>query len=123
MANRLELFRGISQAIANSYDGSKHKMVRFDHEWSRPVLTKKASVGNRVAIIGAGGIGFDVAQFLVSEGKSSTLNLDEWLKEWGVADPEEFRGGLAPNGPEVVEPLRQVSLFQRKNERLGNIID
>ncbi len=83
------------------------------------VLTKKASVGNRVAIIGAGGIGFDVAQFLVSEGKSSTLNLDEWLKEWGVADPEEFRGGLAPNGPEVVEPLRQVSLFQRKNERLG----
>ncbi|MEL7312831.1 MAG: NADPH-dependent 2,4-dienoyl-CoA reductase, partial [Pseudomonadota bacterium] len=61
------------------------------------VLRDKRPVGKRVAIIGAGGIGFDVAEYLVhNDGESSTLDLDEWLNEWGVVDPEHSRGGLSP---------------------------
>jgi 2,4-dienoyl-CoA reductase (NADPH2) len=83
------------------------------------VLRHKAPVGNRVAVIGAGGIGFDVSEFLVQQGKSATLDLPEWLKEWGVADPAQHRAGLAPEGPQPHAPARQVTLLQRKPEALG----
>jgi 2,4-dienoyl-CoA reductase (NADPH2) len=82
------------------------------------VLRGKAPVGNRVAIIGAGGIGFDVAEYLVT-GDSPTLDLPEWMKEWGVTDPEDVRSGLAPEGPQPEAPLRQVTLMQRKAKALG----
>ena len=83
------------------------------------VLRDKAPVGDRVAVIGAGGIGFDVSEFLTQAGESPTLNLDEWLAEWGVADPEEHRAGLAPDGPKPEAPARRVTLLQRKAERPG----
>ena len=83
------------------------------------ILTGKEKAGKKVGIIGAGGIGFDVAQFLVNDNESSTLNIDKWLDEWGVADPEYARGGLAPEGPAVIPPERQVTLFQRKSEKIG----
>ena len=60
----------------------------------------RRQVGKRVAVIGAGGIGFDVSEFLVHEGDSPTENLPDWMREWGVADPAEHRGGLAPEGPQ-----------------------
>lgn len=82
------------------------------------VLRGKADVGKSVAIIGAGGIGFDVAEFLVT-GDSPTENLPEWLEEWGVGDPSETRGGLRPEGPQPEAPTRQVTLLQRKSEKLG----
>ncbi|HHB80658.1 MAG TPA: NADPH-dependent 2,4-dienoyl-CoA reductase, partial [Aliiroseovarius sp.] len=82
------------------------------------VLAGGAEVGKRVAIIGAGGIGFDVAEFLTT-GASPTLDLAEWRREWGVGDPEQMRGGLAPEGPQPEPPLREVVLLQRKAERLG----
>ncbi len=63
------------------------------------VLLHGKPVGERVAIVGAGGIGFDVAEFLVTRpGHSPTLNLPEWLEEWGVADPAEVRGGVVARG-------------------------
>ncbi len=83
------------------------------------VLHGKAPVGPRVAIVGAGGIGFDVAEFLVHDGQSPTENLEEWKSEWGVGDPEETRGGLAPEGPRPEPPARAVTLLQRKAERPG----
>jgi 2,4-dienoyl-CoA reductase (NADPH2) len=83
------------------------------------VLRHKAPVGERVAIVGAGGIGFDVAEFLVHEGDSPTEDLSEWKEEWGVGDPEDTRGGLAPEGPQPEPPARQVTLLQRKAERVG----
>ncbi|KZY43260.1 NADPH-dependent 2,4-dienoyl-CoA reductase, partial [Roseovarius sp. HI0049] len=83
------------------------------------VLRGKASVGKRVAIVGAGGIGFDVAEFLVHDGESPTENLTEWKEEWGVGDPAETRGGLAPEGPQPDPAARQVTLLQRKSERPG----
>jgi 2,4-dienoyl-CoA reductase (NADPH2) len=82
------------------------------------VLLHRKPVGRRVAIVGAGGIGFDVAEFLVTPpGHSPTLNLHEWLAEWGVADPGEVRGGVVR--PQPAPPARQVTLLQRKSGRLG----
>ena len=83
------------------------------------VLRGKAKVGQRVAIVGAGGIGFDVAEFLVHDGESPTENLAEWKEEWGVGDPAETRGGLAPEGPQPDPAARKVTLLQRKSERPG----
>lgn len=82
------------------------------------VLLHQKPVGERVAIVGAGGIGFDVAEYLVTEpGHSPTLNLTEWLTEWGVADPEAVRGGVVRAQP--TPPARQVTLLQRKSGKLG----
>ncbi|UWR58547.1 NADPH-dependent 2,4-dienoyl-CoA reductase [Phaeobacter inhibens] len=83
------------------------------------VLRHKAEVGKRVAVIGAGGIGFDVSEFLLHEGESATENLPLWMKEWGVADPADHRAGLAPEGPQPEAPAREVTLLQRKAERHG----
>ncbi|MEN8918667.1 MAG: NADPH-dependent 2,4-dienoyl-CoA reductase [Octadecabacter sp.] len=82
------------------------------------VLRGKAKVGKRVAIIGAGGIGFDVAEYLVTD-DSPTENLQEWLEEWGVGDPAETRGGIRPEGPQPDAPVREVTLLQRKATKLG----
>ncbi|MBI2746915.1 MAG: NADPH-dependent 2,4-dienoyl-CoA reductase [Burkholderiales bacterium] len=84
------------------------------------VLRRKLPVGRRVAIVGAGGIGFDVAEFLVSEGHSTTVDLPAWLAEWGVTDPAQQRGGLSAEGPQVSPPGRQVTLLQRKAGKLGD---
>ena len=83
------------------------------------VLRHEAGVGDRVAIVGAGGIGFDVAEFLVQAGTSPTINLEEWKEEWGIGDPSQERGGLAPEGPQPEAPARKVTLLQRKAERPG----
>jgi len=77
-----------------------------------------AAVGDRVAIIGAGGIGFDVAEFLTTD-ESPTEDIEEWLVEWGVTDPAEHRSGLVPQGPQPSPATREVTLLQRKAEKLG----
>jgi 2,4-dienoyl-CoA reductase (NADPH2) len=73
------------------------------------VLRDHKPVGERVAIIGAGGIGFDVAEYLVHSGTSTTLDLPAWQAEWGVADPALAPGGLATTKPAVSAPARQVT--------------
>ncbi len=83
------------------------------------VLRHKKPVGKTVAVVGAGGIGFDVAEFLVSAGHSTTVDLPAWQAEWGVTDPALAAGGLNPAGPEVIPPARQVTLLQRKPGKLG----
>ncbi|MHA1129121.1 MAG: FAD-dependent oxidoreductase, partial [Alphaproteobacteria bacterium] len=83
------------------------------------VLRDKVPVGKRVAIIGAGGIGFDVAEYLTQKGESPTLNLEEWKIEWGVGDPATTPGGLAASGPKPEAAARQVTLLQRKAQKLG----
>ncbi|SHF46988.1 2,4-dienoyl-CoA reductase (NADPH2) [Litoreibacter ascidiaceicola] len=82
------------------------------------VLRGGAKVGKRVAIIGAGGIGFDVAEYLTTD-DSPTVDLGAWMEEWGVTDPEAKRGGLAAEGPQPEPAVRQVTLLQRKSEKLG----
>jgi len=81
------------------------------------VLLHHKPVGKRVAVIGAGGIGFDVCEFLTQDGESPALHLDEWMKEWGVTDPAQSRGGVA--SPVITAPARQVTLLQRKAGKPG----
>jgi 2,4-dienoyl-CoA reductase (NADPH2) len=81
------------------------------------LLLHRKPAGRRVAVVGAGGIGFDVSEFLVSGGHSTTLDTAAWLREWGVADPAVARGGLGK--PEITPPARQVYLLQRKAAPLG----
>jgi len=83
------------------------------------VLRGSATVGERVAIIGAGGIGFDVAEFLAHAGPSPTLEPALWAREWGVGDPAESPGGLAPEGPRPEPPARRITVLQRKGTKPG----
>ena len=83
------------------------------------VLRGQVPVGPRVAIIGAGGIGFDVAEFLAHQGPSTTLDLQAWQREWGVGDPALSPGGLAPEGPQPSPAAREVFLLQRSQGKLG----
>ena len=83
------------------------------------VLAGRAEVGARVAIVGAGGIGFDVAEFLVHDAAhpSTALDVPAWRREWGVADPAEVRGGVV--APQPSAPARRITLLQRKPGKLG----
>ncbi len=81
------------------------------------VLARHQPVGAKVAIIGAGGIGFDVAEYLVERAPSPTTEIARWTREWGVDMKLEQRSGLQPPRPEA--PQRQVWLLQRSEGRLG----
>jgi len=81
-----------------------------------------APVGRRVAVIGAGGIGFDVAEYLVQTGASPTLDAARWRREWGVGDPALVPGGLAVCGPQPEAAAREVYLLQRKAEKPGRAL-
>ena len=83
------------------------------------VLKGNVTIGNTVVVIGAGGIGFDVVEFLVGSDDSPTKNLEEWKREWGVGNPSQTRGGLATGGTQPEKPKRQVYLLQRKAQKLG----
>jgi 2,4-dienoyl-CoA reductase (NADPH2) len=76
-------------------------------------------VGKRVAIIGAGGIGFDVAEFLASDGHSPTLDTASWLREWGVDLSARTPGGVEQVEKQVAPSPRTIYLLQRKDEPLG----
>jgi 2,4-dienoyl-CoA reductase (NADPH2) len=83
------------------------------------VLNGSRAVGRRVAIIGAGGIGFDVAEFLAHDGPSTALDRDAWRREWGVGDPSEARGGVAGVRAHPAPPAREIMLLQRKAGKPG----
>jgi 2,4-dienoyl-CoA reductase (NADPH2) len=81
------------------------------------VLEGRVAPGAKVAIVGAGGIGFDVAEFLVQEGPSPSLDPRRWMAEWGIDPAFETAGGLAKPNPEP--PARQVWLLQRSPGKPG----
>ena len=81
------------------------------------VLERRVTPGAKVAIIGAGGIGFDVAEFLVEDGPSATLDPQRWMAEWGVDANFETPGGLVPAHPEP--PARKLWLLQRSPGKPG----
>ena len=103
--------------------GIKPRQVRFPgSDDSRvlsylDVLARNHAVGARVAIIGAGGIGFDIAQFLLEHAPSPTTDVARWTREWGVDMQLEQPGGLQPPQPEPA--ARQVWLLQRTAGRPG----
>ncbi|MAL33925.1 MAG: NADPH-dependent 2,4-dienoyl-CoA reductase, partial [Marinobacter sp.] len=82
-------------------------------------LLERKPVGQRVAVIGAGGIGFDVSEFIVHKGDSPSLNTEHFMKEWGVDLSVEHRGGIQGVTAEVPAPAREVYLLQRKASKVG----
>jgi len=81
------------------------------------VLSGRVTPGKRVALIGAGGIGFDVAEFLVHEGPPPSLDTPRWMAEWGVDPTFEARAGLVR--PEPEPPAREIWLLQRSVGKPG----
>jgi len=82
-------------------------------------ITGAKPVGQKVAIMGAGGIGFDVAELITHEGKSSALDIDLFAREWGVDFANHPRGGVTGIEPEVFKSDRTVYLMQRKTTNVG----
>ena len=95
-------------------DGIRHPKVLSYLD----VLRDKKPVGKSVAIIGAGGIGFDVAEYLSHSGTSPSLDSKKFFAEWGVDTSYSTVGGLC--APEVEAPARQIFLLQRKNSKVGD---
>lgn len=81
------------------------------------VLKERVPVGKRVAIIGAGGIGFDTAEYLTHEGDSGSLNPEKFYAEWGIDTSYEHVGGLKP--AELEKSEREIYLLQRKRASVG----
>ena len=81
------------------------------------VLKERVPVGKRVAIIGAGGIGFDTAEYLTHEGDSGSLNPEKFYAEWGIDTSYAHVGGLKQ--PELEKSEREVYLLQRKTAAVG----
>lgn len=83
------------------------------------VLKLKKPVGKRVAIIGAGGIGFDVSEYLAHEGESTALNIDAWLKEWGIDKTMKARSGIEGISAEVRPSPREIFMLKRSKGKFG----
>ncbi|PIE03689.1 MAG: NADPH-dependent 2,4-dienoyl-CoA reductase [Acidobacteria bacterium] len=93
--------------------GVDHPMVvRYDE-----LLLGKVEPGEKIAIIGAGGIGFDVAAFLTHDANFDVNDVDGFLKEWGIDKTLEAKGALL--SPQLEHPNRTIYLMQRKTEKLG----
>jgi 2,4-dienoyl-CoA reductase (NADPH2) len=83
------------------------------------VLQDKVPVGQSVAIIGAGGIGFDVAEYLIHQGQSSSQDIAAFMREWGVDMTLQARGGVEGVAAKPQPAKRTVSLLQRKPSKVG----
>ena len=96
-------------------EGIEHKKVLSYLD----VLKHKKPVGKRVAVIGAGGIGFDVSEYLTHNGESTSLNIDAWLKEWGIDKSMKARSGIENVQPEFHPSAREVFMFKRSKGKFG----
>ncbi|NRH29487.1 NADPH-dependent 2,4-dienoyl-CoA reductase [Pseudomonas sp. MS19] len=83
-------------------------------------ILQRKPVGKNVAVIGAGGIGFDVSEFITHAGAATSLDRDAFWKEWGIDAQLDARGGVAGVQAEVHAPARQVFLLQRKKTKVGD---
>ena len=83
-------------------------------------ILERKPVGQKVAVIGAGGIGFDVSEYITHDGESTSLDREAFWKEWGIDLGLQARGGVAGVQPAPHAPKRQVYLLQRKKSKVGN---
>ncbi|WP_438989685.1 FAD-dependent oxidoreductase [Polaribacter sp.] len=83
------------------------------------VLKHKKPVGKRVAVIGAGGIGFDVSEYLSHEGESTSKNIDAWLQEWGIDKTLKARAGIEGVKPNLHHSPREIYMFKRSAGKFG----
>ena len=104
---------GVRPRIPDIPGIDRPEVVRYDQ-----VVSGEVEVGDHVAVIGAGGIGFDVCELLTHPGiPGEPPDLEEWMAEWGVTDPDRARGGVAD--PQPVASVRTVHLLQRRTTRHG----
>lgn len=82
-------------------------------------ILQRKPVGRKVAVIGAGGIGFDVSEFVTHAGESTSQNAELFWKEWGIDSQLQARGGIAGVQPQPHPPAREVYLLQRKTSKVG----
>lgn len=83
-------------------------------------ILQRKPVGQKVAVIGAGGIGFDVSEFITHQGEATSQNREAFWKEWGIDGALEARGGVAGIKAEVHPAAREVFLLQRKKSKVGD---
>jgi len=83
------------------------------------VLKSKKPVGKRVAVIGAGGIGFDVSEYLSHDGAVTSQNIDAWLKEWGIDKTLAARSGIENVKTEFHPSPREIFMFKRSKGKFG----
>ncbi|WP_277051830.1 NADPH-dependent 2,4-dienoyl-CoA reductase [Zestomonas thermotolerans] len=83
-------------------------------------ILERKPVGRKVAVIGAGGIGFDVSEYITHAGPATSLDREAFWKEWGIDPNLEARGGIAGIRPEVHPAAREVYLLQRKKTKVGD---
>ncbi|MBG7611120.1 NADPH-dependent 2,4-dienoyl-CoA reductase [Polaribacter sp. BAL334] len=83
------------------------------------VLKHKKTVGKRVAVIGAGGIGFDVSEYLSHTGESTSQNIDAWLQEWGIDKTLQSRAGIEGMKPSFEKSPREIFMFKRSKGKFG----
>ncbi|MCG4453608.1 NADPH-dependent 2,4-dienoyl-CoA reductase [Pseudomonas sp. MMS21-TM103] len=83
-------------------------------------ILERKPVGQQVAVIGAGGIGFDVSEFITHQGESTSLNREAFWKEWGIDTQLQARGGVAGIQAQPHAAARQVFLLQRKKSKVGD---
>nr|WP_252274164.1 NADPH-dependent 2,4-dienoyl-CoA reductase [Pseudomonas subflava] len=83
-------------------------------------ILQRKPVGQKVAVIGAGGIGFDVSEFITHAGEATSQNRDAFWKEWGIDTALDARGGIAGIKAEVHPAAREVFLLQRKKTKVGD---
>ena len=103
---------GVAPRVPNMPGVDHEKVVTYQQ-----VLGEGLELGKRVAVMGAGGIGYDMCEYLTHQGPSLTLNKELWMKEWGVDGANENRGGLKPM--EIEESPREVYMLQRKTSSFG----
>jgi len=108
------LATGIKPRIP-SIEGIEHEKVLSYLD----VLKHKKHVGKRVAVIGAGGIGFDVSEYLAHEGESTSQNIDAWLKEWGIDKTLTARSGIEGVKSEIAPSAREIFMFKRSKGKFG----
>jgi len=108
--------------IATGISPRKPELEGIDHPKAVSyidVITGRVTVGNKVAIMGAGGIGFDVAELITHAGTSASQDINVFAREWGIDFQNHPRGGVTGVQPHVEKSDRTVTLMQRKTDPVG----
>ncbi len=124
-ADSLKAMKFDEVIIATGIEARRPVLTGIDHpkvlSYIDVILGRK-SVGKTVAIMGAGGIGFDVAELVSHQGISGALNIDVFAREWGIDFKNHPRGGVTGVQPQVAVADRTVFLMQRKPDPLGKTL-
>ncbi|MFT5450972.1 MAG: 2,4-dienoyl-CoA reductase (NADPH2) [Enterobacterales bacterium] len=115
MFNHLVVATGVSPRKINLKGTDNNpKIISYPE-----AISGKIKIGKKVAVIGAGGIGFDVSEFLLHENSNISTDVDEYLKYWGIDKSLASRSGIENVERVIPEPSREIILMQRKPGRLG----